>query len=62
LDKLKDFREQAQVCRRLAAQTRNTDYRTQLIALAHRWDAVADEREKLLEARNRLKELNQHWN
>ena len=54
MDRLKDFREQAEECRTLAAKSSNSSYCSQLLDLAARWDTLADEREKLLDAQRRL--------
>ena len=54
MERLKDFREQADECRSLAATAKRADYQSQLLDLAARWDALAVEREKLLEAQRKL--------
>jgi hypothetical protein len=54
MDRLRDFREQAAECRALASKSRNQEYKTQLLELVVRWETLADEREKLLEAQRRL--------
>jgi hypothetical protein len=54
MEKLHEFHVQAQECRTMAAKTHNASHKEQLLELASRWDALAHEREKLLEAKKRL--------
>jgi hypothetical protein len=50
-----EYRKQADECRNLAAKARNRNYRVQLEELAASWDALADEREKMLRSKELLR-------
>lgn len=51
MQELAEYRRQAKECRSIAAKAKGADYQAQLLDLARQWDALADEREKLLKSR-----------
>ena len=55
--RLKEFVANAEACRRQAAKTSDEGTKAELLALANKWDALAEEREKLLEMQKRLAAL-----
>lgn len=55
--RLKEFFDNAEACRSLAAQTSDPIRRGELLELAAKWTMLADEREKLLETQKRLAAL-----
>jgi hypothetical protein len=52
--KQKDFKERAEQCRTMAAQTTRPELREQLLEMAASWEQLAEERERLLATKARI--------
>ena len=57
MKQVEDYREHAQECRAMAAKAINADHRQRLLDLAAQWDALADDREKLLKSQQKLRDV-----
>jgi hypothetical protein len=48
LEKISNYRRQAEECRLLARKAQNDEHRSQLLIMAETWETLAAERESLL--------------
>jgi hypothetical protein len=56
MQQVHEYRKHADECRALASKAMNADHRQRLLGLAAQWDALAEDREKLLKTQNRLRD------
>ena len=53
MKKVSDYRQHAEECRKLATSARSKEHREMLLKMAATWEALAEERQKTNERRQR---------
>jgi hypothetical protein len=57
VEQVEAYREHARECREMAGKALTADHRRRLLELAAQWEALAEDREKLIKTQQRLNDL-----